>query len=91
MFKKGSMLETKNRLLNHLKHQETMGKATTSYFIFGTYLCTGAFCGLTKVSRHIALKVLGDFKEGTQNYIHGNYGICRVTLKTEKFIAWMKG
>ena len=78
MFSKGSMLETKNSLLNHLKHQEIMGKSTEVYFVFGTYLCLGKVCGLTKVSRHIALKVIDDFRDGTQNYIHANYGIRKV-------------
>ena len=91
LFNKSNLLETKNALLNHIKHQvNNMGKTGQAYFVHGSFLCIGAFCSLTDISRHISLKVLVDFKDGCETYVHGNFGIRKVTIKTEKFISWMK-
>ena len=83
-------LQSKEKLLAHLKHQETLGKVSNKYYLYGSYLCLSVFCSVTKVSRHTALKVLADYKDGVTNYSHGNYGVRKASLKTDKFIAWMK-
>ena len=90
MFSKESLLKSKEALLNHLKHQERFGKNTSDIYIFGTYLCAGAFCSLSKLSRHVVLKVLEDYSAGVENYVHGNFGIRKISFATEKFKSWMK-
>ena len=84
------LLDIKQKLLAHLQHQDIQGKETDRYYFQGTYLCLSVFCSLTRISRHVALKVLTDFAIGVYNYTHGNFGVRKPSLKTDKFTAWMK-
>ena len=74
LFKKDSLVKTKEALLTHLKHQETLGKDTKDYYLYGHSFCLKAFCSLTDITYYIAQKVLNDYQEGTANYVHGNSG-----------------
>ena len=92
MFKCEKIIDSKTKLLNHLKTQfDVNGMPTSSFVINGHEFCIGFLSLKTGISQHILKGVLNDFHNGRSLYEHGNRGILKNrTLPSIKAISWLK-
>ena len=90
IFKCEKSIDTKNRLLEHLKSQVNIGLHADGYQINGHIFCCSALSHLTEISPFILTTVIQDFWSGVKFYTHGNAGILKPQSPTMMFIAWFK-
>ena len=91
MFKSDKMIETKTRLLNHLKHQKVVGLPVSSFIVKSQEFCIKFFARITESSEYIIKTVLEDFHTGIELYEHGNAGcLKKETPAAVEAICWLK-
>ena len=91
MFKSDKLIESKIKLLNHLKSQNTVGLSVTSFIVNGHEFCLKFFAHTIGCSFYIVESVLKDFHSGIEQYQHGNAGcLQQETPATTGAICWLK-
>ena len=88
-FKAVTKIDSKNKLLMHLKSQKVMGLDVASFTFKSHTYCVAAFCHVTGISFYLAAKVLKDFQAGINQYIHGSTVVPRASFAHVNFISWM--
>ena len=88
-FKGSKKLETKRKLLDHLKSQEVIEKDSSSFIYLSQSFCLSSFSNATGISPYLLDKVLKDFQKGVRQYISGNADTPRRSLAHVQFVAWM--
>ena len=82
--------ETKQAILNYLKQQEIFDLGTVKYHIGTNPVCIRYLSSFTNISEYIFKKVLKDFSNGVQQYVHFKTGDKQDSLKTVTFISWFE-
>ena len=91
MFKCDRILDTKRKLLSHLKNQKIVGLPVSSFIIKGHEFCIKFFAHITGNSEYIIKTVLEDFHSGKELYEHQNAGCLKVdSPATVQAICWLK-
>ena len=91
MFKSVKLIETKTKLLNHLKHQKIVGLPVSSFVVKSQEFCIKFFAMITETSEYIIKTVLEDFHTGIEIYTHGNAGCLKQeTPAAVGAICWLK-
>ena len=88
-FRGPKKLDIKTKLLEHIKSQAVLGKDSSSYTYWSHSFCVAAFSKVTGISKYLLVKVLTDFRDGVQRYIHGSSETPRRSLAQLNFISWM--
>ena len=89
-FKYKSKLESKRRLLDHLKQQKENGFTDKLFMYKGIKFCVKAFSNLTNKRENLLKIVLKDRRNGVEQYVHGNDCNPRESVACVKFISWTK-
>ena len=90
-FKCETKLEKRNKLLNHIKAQESLAINTDQFSWKGNRFCNTTFAKAVNSSVFILADVITSNKRGVKQFIHGNQGIAKFSLPRTKFIVWMRG
>ena len=91
MFKSDTIIDTKRKLINHLRSQNNVGEDTESYLINGHRFCTKYLSSETGTSEFVLGSVLKNFSAGIQLYEHGSKGVQKQqSLSTTQFVCWFK-
>ena len=89
-FKCKSKLESKKKLLLHLKTQLEFGLKGNCFIFKNHKFCLKAFSTETSVSEYLLKVVLKDIRNGVMQYVHGNDASPRESAACVQFIAWVK-
>jgi hypothetical protein len=91
MFKSDKIVETKTKLLDHLKHQSLVGLPVSSVIVKGQEFCSKFFAFITGCSEYIVKTVVENFHAGIELFEHGNKGCLKLeTPAAVKAICWIK-
>ena len=88
-FKGNTKTVTKNKLMSHIKAQETLGLKVDRFQVGEQIFCNSSFSSLTGISIYLIKKVLTDASLGVETYVHGQVCGIRDSLKHVQFVGWM--
>ena len=83
-------LESKEKLLQHIRQQKENGLPDYCYIFRQHKFCVKAFSFLTSKSPYLLKVVLKDNFNGVVRYVHGNDSSPRESVACVKLIAWVK-
>ena len=90
LFSSDKSIDTKRKLLAHLKSQQDCGLGCETYQINNHAFCLTFLAKVSGTSVFILRSVLSDFWTGVKMYTHGNSGILRSKSSSNMFVAWLK-
>ena len=91
VFKADSLIESKNKMLQHLKSQRNLGLLTDKFSWRGFVYCNKVIASACGFSVYLVEEVLRRHSEGIEKFTHGNSGINKFSLPATKFKVWMRG
>ena len=90
-FKADTLVESKNKMINHLRTQRNLALEVDKFSWQGVSYCSKVFSKATGFTLYLVEEVLRRHSAGVEVFRHGNAGLPKNSLMATKFRVWVHG